>query len=107
MSKLQAVRELLTDPAHWLQGEYSDDPDKPTCFCLNGAVAHVEAFLPRSAALDAHPLIQTLAALINDDPEDVAPVGASKEVARWNDAADRTHDEVLQLLDKALETQNA
>ena len=102
MSKLQAVRDLLTAPESWLKGDYSDNPSKPTCWCLNGAVAHAEGFLPSYERLDTDPIIKKLAMLIEPNIDEVFYEGPGEIVARWNDHPFRTHDDILALLDLAI-----
>ena len=91
MSKLQAIRDLLAKPENWMQGEYTNSDN--TCFCLLGALSHV--YDEDSVALsegDYHRDLDTLRNLTGGN------------IVLWNDAEERTHKDILALLDKALET---
>lgn len=97
---LEDLKNLLTAPHSWFQGEYADDPDSPTCWCVDGAVAHLRGIQPNPYYLDRDPTLQTLAKIIEPDEANITRVGASAIVARFNDS--HTHEEVLALLDKAI-----
>lgn len=89
---LISIRELLEDPAHWIQGSYARNrPDgkvvpplhpDATCWCLDGAVIRVVPPKWRYAVR-------------------MALVGTGK-ACTWNDAPERTHADVLGAIDKAL-----
>lgn len=95
LETLKAMRELLSAPERWTKGECARDasgnrvdissPDA-TCFCLIGAAGLVGEF---KSVMD---LLDRL----------VAPGPASC----WQDAPERTHAEVLALLDRAIEQES-
>ena len=99
MSDLPAVRELLSNPQSWMQGEYTNS-DK-TCFCVLGALAHVRGVDPTFETLNPHdPDIRKLALTISPD---ISPgLFADVTVADFNDAEERNHPDILNLLDKAI-----
>lgn len=95
---LIAARELISVPERWTQGKYWRDKNgeylpgdsTPICWCAWGAVRHCGDY----------PNIQlALSFLIR-----AANVGG---IADWNDAACRTHAEVLAAFDKAIELARA
>jgi hypothetical protein len=89
---LKATRELLSDPARWTQGVYARVGDEQcdelnpfaSCFCLSGAFW-------RFGADEIHPARLRLSGVL----------GVTNLIA-WNDAPERTHNEVLAALDKAI-----
>lgn len=99
MSKLQAVYDLLQDPQAWRQGEFFNDPANPTCFCILGALAHVEGLHPSYRTLDNHPDVHILAAATGFP----STYRAADIVINWNDKPLRTHQQVLDLLTDAME----
>jgi hypothetical protein len=105
------ARELIADPANWIQGHYSDgeiaDPETK-CFCIIGAVDRAviekrgfELFrdISDSAVIDH----------IESDPDTSAAIKVLQEqlpktgmVSDFNDSPETTHADVLALLDKAI-----
>lgn len=98
---LRGMRELLSEPSRWTKHRYSRAADgeyvaatskKAVCWCLRGAAVKVAGGF--AAAADAECLIEGL--LPNGSP-----------IAPWQDDEERTHAEVLALLDKAIESERA
>lgn len=104
---LKAARELISDPAHWLQNDFAADaagietesgmPDA-VCFCAYGALnrvthtpdgmsIHLDGKLPRDVA------IRTLI--------DVIGGREPHALAEFND--EHSHAEILSVFDKAIE----
>jgi len=93
---LERAADLIAKPGAWAQGEYgrgpggivweqdAPEPEGLNCFCLYGAVAHVSK---ARAGCDT-PAVKFLEAL------NVSATG-------WNDAPERTQDEVVALLRKS------
>ena len=96
MSKLQKVRDLLADPDNWIQGEYKNNG----CYCLVGALRHVwndrHTFGGETGYMHDLYAVAKLTDRFDAD-------GATCAIISFNDTEGRTHDEVLALLDKALE----
>jgi hypothetical protein len=101
LTTLQAVRNLLADPAHWTQrvmardanGGYSSPYDeKAVCFCLRGAFARVN-----DEGCD-----NWLAMNVVDEALFGAADGDTLHFVAWNDHAARTHADVIAALDKAI-----
>ena len=95
---LMAVRELLAVPERWCKGEMACDADgngvsannpMAVSFCISGAAEHI---LPRDFGRWSR-IRDSLYALLPD----------GDAITGFNDADDRTHPEVLALLDKAIE----
>lgn len=84
------ARELVARPGGWRQGDYGT----PDCCCLIGAV-NIAAGLPvnsaaspRGVEMDAYRLLERATGAIN--------------VAHWNDERERTVEDVLSGLDRAI-----
>lgn len=97
---LKKARELLSDPARWTQNAYARDvtgrgvpptSSSATCWCLIGALAAAEGS-------------QCGVSFIAVSEKSKAAVDAFNEthLPIWNDAPDRTHNEVLQRFDEAI-----
>lgn len=98
---LTDARELLSVPERWTQGWFAKDIDghdvsygspKACRWCLSGALGNVD------------PLGDALASFAASELLDLA-LGRGVSCGyfvEWQDASDRTHGEVLQLLDKAI-----
>jgi len=93
---LRQARELLADPKRWTQGTGARAGDglatgvhsaNAICWCAWGALVYVHTDL--NSLSDSLDLIATI-------------VGES-EVSSWNDAPERTHEEVLAAFDRAIE----
>ncbi len=119
---LQAVRELLTDPAHWTQGAYARSGPVPegcaptyfantvniqdgVCWCVNGAAAKVQGHDLGGRHIMDRLLDACLPETITLPDGSLAKIkfdsdkfGASS--AYWNDHV--THAEVLAALDCAI-----
>ena len=97
LATLQAARELLAVPERWTQGcnarNASGAPamggDQPVSFCLDGALQEVARLADAESA----------GRLLNE----VLETRHGYAFVDWNDRGERTHAEVLALLDKAIE----
>ena len=92
---LKAARETLSDPARWTKGVFARDseghscsPCTPfaVCWCLFGAIRKAGNNVSTKA-------VDAMCSLI--------PVTGSH--AAWQDEPERTHQEVLDLLDTSIE----
>lgn len=90
------AREILAEPSAWIKGEDACDAfNEPvdvdaisaTRFCVGGAIDRAAFELDRRG--EAYGACDELAAFMGADT-----------VAEWNDEPDRTHAEVLAVLDK-------
>ena len=92
---LTAMRKLLEDPKHWIKGATAKDKNgkvvfaedkQAMCWCLYGA-------LNKCAGPQMSTFVTTLQTL------DFSVTGS---IVSWNDHPITTHEEVLELLDKAI-----
>jgi hypothetical protein len=110
-NSLIRVRTLLADPSHWTRGYYAKDKDQydvspysstATCWCLEGAFLKVvgpSVWARTESDNSAYTIISNLCR--EKIPSDTNT--NRNPVAYFNDAAERTHAEVLELLDLAIE----
>lgn len=89
---------FLTPEHHWHQGAFNDNDLNPTCFCLAGAIAYVEQIPAQYSRLDNHPVVKQLALAIDPDFRPDYFETHLDIVTAWNDAPNRTHKDVLSLL---------
>lgn len=88
------TRNLLADERRWTQGHfYRLALGQPIRFCPVGA-------LSMNSGRDARQNIAALAILIMVTPKNKH--SDHKRVTKWNDVPERTHGEVLTLLDAAI-----
>lgn len=102
---LQQARDLISDPKRWTQGTYAKTKEgsiayPPThkdayCFCSIGAIARVQNLLPVDA--ESSKAVGFLTQLVTGQPG----VDDRWAIPEFNDS--RTHDEVLQMFDFAIE----
>lgn len=94
---LEKTRDLLSDPVSWTQhtwarnerGELTDYRGADACkFCIGGAFFRTAEGSERSVRIRAW---------------DHVMVATYSNTFIWNDAPERTHAEVLEALDKAIE----
>lgn len=93
---LEHARALIAEPERWTQGALARDGDgeelgdaqdpDAACWCLAGALHH--AGYGRATSLLVHRVLSTL-----DKPVDIVT---------WNDAPERSHAQVLLLLDECI-----
>lgn len=102
---LTAARDLLNDPAKWMKGDFCN-MDR-TCFCGLGAIAEVQGvFDPDSLnAMTVSDVLESKAAdylrqaVLEIDPHH----DKGHTFAPFNDAPHRTHAEVINAFDIAIE----
>lgn len=98
---LKAARELITDPKRWTQGAFartikdgrvSPEHEFAVCFCSFGALYKVQPgeWTKASESVPAHEFINRFCVATHH-----------VDLAHFND--NRTHKEVLELFDKAIE----
>ena len=128
---LNGAREYLTDPSHWTREAFARDdlgnavgPDDNTacCRCLTGAVlAHAGVTITSqylvnlaqptftTALVAANALLAAIDPVLYGKRELEAPAGFTTGfttigyLASWNDAPERTHTEIIEALDAAIE----
>lgn len=109
---LRRVRKLLKDQHRWTRFSYYDAPvgsnQYEGAFCLIGAAQHAAGLDPTSEALDevTRPEVKAAAKLLaRQVPKGQAQKGARgvSRVVSFNDFENRSHDEVLELVDRAIE----
>jgi hypothetical protein len=100
---LIGTRELLAAPESWTKNVFARDASgtkvctsdlRAVCWCLKGAM---------SVAATAHGLIDDFTPL-TDAEMLLEKLLGDRPVAPWQDEPERTHEEVLALLDRAIET---
>ena len=97
---LKKTRELLAKPENWIQkclwgdgkgkGNYVE-PTEAVCFCLDGAIDKVCQSIGETC-LDEYEM-----KVVN-----LLGFKSLRELYDWNDVPDRTHQEVLDLLDQTI-----
>lgn len=101
---LTGVRELLADPAHWTKGvlarnadDFEVEPRDPraACWCLAGAVTKV------AGDYIVIPILDDVAMKHGAVESDNCPF------VELNDADETTHEEILKVLDEAIEISRA
>jgi hypothetical protein len=93
------------DHATWGQGTYKPYREGGQCFCIIGGLRHVVDPNSRNPLCEVEdrfgpPLAIALGAALNFYPV-TRPVAACCEVIKWNDASERTVEEVIAPLRKA------
>lgn len=100
VSKLKSARDLISQKGAWIQGTFARDKNgfdcegiDPTavCFCAMGAIDRAVGET-NSFFNFAWPLYRAL-----DN------AGFHNGISEWNDAPERTQEEVVALFDKAIE----
>lgn len=95
---LVAARALIAEPGMWTQRAFarnanglpvSDSYGLATCWCSVGAI--------RVASKRSSVRADTASALVRRG------IGNPESLAEWNDAPERTHAEVLEAFDRAIE----
>lgn len=105
LEDLKAIRELLSVPERWTQGtgarnelgyKVAISNDQAVCWCIDGAAVKVttRGGGGGGSILRYEALVQAFAYIHPD-------------FVWWNDAPERTHAEVLALLDKAIDIARA
>jgi hypothetical protein len=98
LEALKRIRKLLADPKSWKQGTYAKDAKgntvqptdpKATCWCLVGAARKVLADTPVSARPALGPVLLGMGSTMHD-------------LVSFNDYRQRTHAEVVALLDETI-----
>lgn len=98
MQVLIAARRLISKPERWCQGYYAFDKkgnfvdpsdDGAVRWCAEGACLRVA----QKREFDDHPALQLLRNQLKRN-----------DIPNWNDTRRRTHKQVLNLFDKAIET---
>lgn len=91
---LIAARALIDTPEKWVKGAFALHTDHGTCYCLAGALLKAtpgDIFNEDFAAAGT-----VLKKAINSPSADF-------RLHLWNDAPERTHSEVLAVVDRAIE----
>jgi len=89
---LTEARKLIAQG--WTQGEYKRVVDGVECYCLSGAI-HQAAPYDNPRGLEFAALFLSLRA-------DDFYLSSSSNLTEWNDAPDRTQEDVLDLIDRAI-----
>ncbi|MBC2806575.1 hypothetical protein C3Y94_025835 [Rhizobium ruizarguesonis] len=102
---LTQAQELIRDPEHWAKEAYYATAggkiatiNTATCFCTAGAVRKV-----MGTGEDPLPALRILRSLLPNGTHD----NTEGPILVWNDFPERTHDEVMELFDKAKELARA
>ena len=78
----------------WTQGEYKRVVNGVECWCISGAI--------RQAAPYDDPRGLEFVALLRALRDDDFYLSSSSKLIEWNDAPDRTQEDVLALIDRAI-----
>ncbi len=90
---LIAARKLIESPKQWLKGADSGLRNEIWCYCASGALmTAVDENIP---PVDWDAAENALSLAATGDPDGNIPI--------WNDAPERTHEEVLAAFDEAIE----
>ena len=104
--RLKKARKLVEEG--WAQDEYRayDYRAHKMCYCLTGAIMAARMRDPKDMSKplseDGVAIDAVLAVTRVVDPDVPPTPGIWGAVARWNDAPDRTHEEVLLAFDEAI-----
>ena len=106
---LTKARELISEPDRWVKGAYSLDKnfnhvsrnDPKACkWCLTGAVeAATDMLMPSPSRTEFYIYESREAKRVLLKMSDLANFYS---IGHWNDHPDRTHEEVIDLLDRAI-----
>ena len=108
---LTRAKELISEPDRWVKGAYSLDKnfnhvhrnDPKACkWCLSGSIEAATEMLAVSTRSDiflylSEEYIEAKRVLLKMSDLDGFP-----SISQWNDHPDRTHEEVIDLLDRAI-----
>lgn len=90
---LKAAKDLISNPLHWMQGDYTND--ERNCFCGIGAIVEVTGLTPYDVMGEGAESYLRLAARKLDQDHNL-----KHSFAPYNDS--HTHDEVLHAFDLAI-----
>ena len=111
---LKRARELIAPEGAWIQWEHAEmrggaaiNPESPVAcrWCLTGAIRRAALHHP-GGTWPLMPRAFARVARVAREPESELQWDtggqAAREIVSWNDAPERTHAEVLALLDRAI-----
>lgn len=120
LQALRAVHATFSEPGRWVQHQYGLSPFD-TCHCLAGAIRRETGF--RYGLPEEHPAAMAVFQAVFDqlpdefetyyeDPPEAAIQNKYKDtlegiIILWNDVSKRTVDEVLNLLARAIATEES
>lgn len=93
---MKTVKDVLIDArkllkAGWCQGEFHIEIAGYDHYCMIGAISKVT-----ENDLECISLVKTAKAIVRT-------ITGAVHISRWNDTPGRTHEEVLSVMDKAIE----
>jgi hypothetical protein len=99
INECKTVAELLESPERWTKGkawgtangQHAMGRDEATCFCVIGAIAYIYGDCPEGTVGKRSLLMR----------KKVEFEANTCYLASWNDAPERTHEEVLDVVRKA------
>lgn len=103
---LTAARDMLNDPAKWMKGDFCNR-DR-TCFCGLGAIAEVQGVLDPDSLRNPMTVCDVLeskaAEYLREAARELDPhYDADHTFAPFNDAPHRTHADVINAFNIAIE----
>ena len=115
LDALRAMRTLLAPQKRWTQGAIARNEDgqaldegwhaEATCWCLGGAAEHVLGSEPKDTGPSADDVFERLDAEL--EGEERAREGQTYRFHVYNDDGETTHEDVLALIDRSIESEEA
>ena len=111
LQNLKALRKLFSGPETWIQGTPATDakercvnPDSPgaVCFCIMGGVSRVtcdQIGIKHLYVVDNTAYGDCITAI----DKSIRGLGVQPGIAAWNDDPDRTYEDVMAVIDQAIE----
>lgn len=108
---LQGARDLLSDPTHWIKGDYahnktgdavSSTSEEAICWCAEGAL-RVADRKTREHIISGMPFDHAPAKAYETLCKSI-PEGACLSVVSYNDYPNVTHEDVLAWFDRAIKS---
>ena len=99
---LKKARALIADPKHWIKGTFKlTKGHEQSCYCALGAVREIGS--PALSDNDDYVTYNKAQRLLRDGAARVIKKASSDVViVKFNDASNRTHDQVLKAFDIAI-----
>lgn len=101
---LKRIRSKINTPDLWTKGKYADHRNDVTCYCLLGALySIVFNELPDENERKFRTLIGNVIKVAYPDRRRYKDIMTDEIIVNFNDHPDTTHDDVMRVLDIAIE----